>query len=237
MAAAKSFKSILIISDTHFPYQHPDTIDFLRLLKSTYRPEKVVHVGDEIDGHSISMHSHDGDLLSPGDEFKSAIEKMQPLYKLFPEVDLVESNHGSLVYRRGKVSGLPRTVFKGYREILEAPKGWKWHFDLTLRMSNNELVYICHGRTSAHGRLSKEYGMCTIQGHYHEKMEIIYHANPEQLLWDVRVGCLIDDKSLAFAYNKTNLKRPLIGTAVIIDGHPRLHPMKLNKRGRWVGNL
>jgi len=42
---------------------------------------------------------------------------------------------------------------------------------------------------------------------------------------------------LAMAYNKNNLKRPVIGCAVIIDGIPQLIPMVLNRKGRWVKKL
>ena len=38
-------KSILIISDTHFPYHHSDTISFLKEIKSVYKPDKIVHIG------------------------------------------------------------------------------------------------------------------------------------------------------------------------------------------------
>ena len=228
-------KSVLIISDTHFPYQHPDTIRFLTEIKKTYSPDRVVHIGDEIDGHAISFHPSDPDLASPGDELALAIQRLEPLYKLFPKVDVVESNHGSLVYRKGKVHGIPRFVFKSYREVIGAPKGWKWHFDLTIRLSNNQQVYFCHGKSSSPGKLSQSMGMSTVQGHFHERMEIIYWANPNGLFFDMRVGCLIDDKSLAFNYNNTNLKRPLIGTGIILNGQPKLLPMVLDKRGRWIG--
>ena len=233
----KKYKSILVISDTHFPYNHPDTIAFLKACKNHYKPDKVVHIGDEIDGHGISFHNSDPDLLSPGDELLTAINRLKVLYTMFPEVDLVESNHGSLVYRKGKVHGIPRHVFKSYREVLEAPRGWKWHFDLTLTMSDGKQVYFTHGKSSAHAKLSQSMGMSVVQGHYHERFEVIYWANPNGLYWDMRVGCLIEDKSLAFAYNNTNLKRPIIGIGVIINGHPKLVPMVLDKRGRWCGKL
>jgi hypothetical protein len=51
------------------------------------------------------------------------------------------------------------------------------------------------------------------------------------------VGCLIDDKSMAFAYNKLQLKRPLIGVGIILDGQPKLLPMILNKEGRWIRKI
>ena len=230
-------KSVLIISDTHFPYQHPDCIAFLTAIKKKFKPDKVVHIGDEIDGHAISFHPSDPDLASPGDELDLAIKRLQPLYRLFPKVDVVESNHGSLVYRKGKVHGIPRHVFKSYREVIGAPKGWNWHFDLTLKMSNGQEVYFCHGKSSGPAKLSQSMGMSVVQGHYHERMEIIYWANPTGLYFDMRVGCLIHDDSLAFSYNNTNLKRPLIGTGIILDGQPRLLPMILDKRGRWNGKL
>jgi hypothetical protein len=48
------------------------------------------------------------------------------------------------------------------------------------------------------------------------------------------VGCLIDD-ALALTYNKNTLKRPIIGCGAILDGHPKLLPMILEKGGRWNG--
>lgn len=231
-----SYERVLIISDTHFPFAHPDVIEFLAALKAAYNPDKIVHIGDEIDGHSISMHDKSPELMSPSDEFKSAIEKLGPLYELFPQVDVLESNHGALVYRRAKKHGIPRHVLKSYREILEAPKGWEWHKELVLKMSDGKSVYFCHGKTSAQGRLSQTNGMSCVQGHFHEQLYCHWWQSPGGKFFDLKVGCLINNKSLAFEYNKTFLKTPVIGCAVIIDGQPILHPMKM-KRGRWTGSL
>lgn len=196
-----------------------------------------MHIGDEVDYHAISFHGADPELMSPSDELKAAIHKLEPLYKLFPTVDVIESNHGSLVYRKQKFHGLPRSVFKSYRDVLEAPKGWKWGFDLTLTMSDGNKVYFHHGKSSAYAKLSKNMSMCVVQGHYHSRFEVIYWANPNGLFWDMRVGCLINDKSLAFNYNKTTLDRPILGCGVIVDGQPQLLPMILDRHGRWIGKL
>ena len=51
------------------------------------------------------------------------------------------------------------------------------------------------------------------------------------------VGCLIDDKALAFEYNKTTVGRPIIGCGIIIEGQPMLIPMILDKKGRWIKEL
>jgi len=232
-----SFKSILCISDLHIPFEHIDTLKFLTAIKKKYKPDKVVSVGDEVDGHAISFHNSDPDLFSAGEELERSILRLQPYYKLFPKVDILESNHGSLVYRKQKFHGLPRHVFKSYRDILEAPKGWKWHFELTLKMSDGNSVYFCHGKSANNLKLSQSMGISTVNGHYHEQFNIQYWANPLGLFWAMAVGCSVDDKSRAMDYNNTNLKRPIVGHAIILNGQPKLLPMVLNKDGRWIGKL
>ena len=44
---------ILTISDKHLPYQHPDTVRFLRALKKRVKPTRVICVGDEVDYHAM----------------------------------------------------------------------------------------------------------------------------------------------------------------------------------------
>lgn len=228
---------ILVIPDMHMPYCHPDTWQFLKAVKKHFKPDKVVCLGDEIDGHAISFHDSDPDLDSAGPELEKSIKFLKPIYELFPECDVLESNHGSLVYRKAKVAGIPRRALKSYRDIIEAPKGWKWHFDLTLKMSNGQFVYFHHGKTSGQGKLSQRQSMCTVQGHYHSRFHITYWANPSALYWDCHAGCLVDHKSLAMEYGKNSIEKGIIGCLMIIDGHPRLVPMVLNKSGRWVKKL
>ena len=231
------FKSVLIISDQHYPYHHPDIIKFLSALKNKYKFDKIVNIGDEIDGHAMSFHDSDPDLMSAGDELKAAIECMKPLYKLFPKMDLVESNHGSMVYRRQKAHGIPRSVIKSYRDILQAPKGWRWHNELVLKMNDGSNVYFCHGKIQDVLKHSMSMGMSVVTGHFHEKFCIQYWGNKLGLYWGMIVGSLIQNSSSAFAYNKINLKRPIIGCGGIINGQPILFPMVLDKNGRWIGKL
>lgn len=229
-------KKILIISDLHVPYHHPDSVRFLRAIKRKYKPDRVVCIGDEVDMHALSFHDSDPDLASAGDELKLAIKSLKPIYKLFPKVDVVESNHGSMVLRKGKAHGIPKAVLKSYNDVLDAPKGWKWSFDLTLTTPLGP-VYFCHGKSGAAGRLASQYGISVVQGHFHEKAQITYISTPEKLMFDMHVGCLANDKSLALEYNKINPKRPIISVGIIINGVPQIIPMLLNKRGRWIGSI
>lgn len=226
---------ILLISDMHIPYHHQDTIPFLLHLKEKYRPTRVICLGDEVDGHALSFHDSDPDLPSAGDEIRQALPVIAELFKIFPKMDILESNHGSLVWRKAKVFGIPKHYIKSYNEVLGVDSGWKWSFDLTVDLPNGQKCYMHHGKTSNIIQLSQQMGMNASQGHYHETFKIDYWGNSTGLYWGMQCGCLIDDDKLAFNYNNVNIKRPIIGTGLIIDSIPVLEPMILDKEGRWIG--
>lgn len=232
----KSYKSILVISDMHAPYSHPDTVPFLKALKAKYRFDKVVCIGDEIDGAAWSYHETNPDLPNAGLELSMAIEAMQPIYKLFPKVDVLESNHGSLVYRKAMSAGLPAAVVKSYRNQIGAPKGWNWFETLKLSTPLGP-VFFQHGISGSPGKLSNMYSMSAVQGHYHSKSQVTWISTPERLRFDMHVGCLIDDKGLAFKYNKLSPNRPIISVGVIVNGIGQIVPMVLKRGGRWNGKV
>lgn len=47
-------------------------------------------------------------------------------------------------------------------------------------------------------------------------------------------NCLIDDDQYAFNYNNVNIRRPVVGTGLIIDSIPVLEPMVLDSKGDWI---
>ena len=77
-------KRVLIISDLHIPYHHRDAFAFLKEVKKQYKPDFVVNIGDLLDFHGMSMHDHDPDLASPGDEITIAKEYVKELEWIFP---------------------------------------------------------------------------------------------------------------------------------------------------------
>jgi hypothetical protein len=235
--AANQNSCILCISDLHAPFNHPDAINFVKAVADKYQPTRVIVGGDEVDHHAMSFHDSDPDLPAAGDELLLAINKLRPLYDIFPVVDVLESNHGSMSYRKGKYHGIPRKYLRDYGDVLDAPKGWTWHIDMTITLPTGVKCYLHHGLVKDIDKLVKMRGMCAVQFHYHEDAQIIYISNPENLLWGLQCGCLIDKRAMAFAYNKTNLKRPILSLGVIKDGYPLLIPMVLNKNGRWIGRL
>lgn len=219
-------KRVLIISDCHIPYSIKGYVRFLAYLKEKFKPEIVINIGDEIDAHAMSFHDSDVDLFSAGHELDRAIIEIQEgLHKLFPEMILLESNHGSMVLRRAKHHGLPVRTLKPLPELYETPK-WSWHEDILLKTDRGR-VYLCHGKSGAYGRLPKEMGASTIQGHFHGKFEITYHRSVLSTRYSMFVGCLADSESLAMAYGRNNVGIPILGCGGIrSNGEPVLFPYK-----------
>ena len=231
-----SNKKILVISDMHLPYQHKDAIKFLTEIKKEFKPDTIISIGDLLDGHALSFHDSNPDLFSAGHELKKAKEYIRQLEDLFPKLVEVDSNHSSLIYRRALKHGLPREYLKDYGDFLETKK-WQWVDDLTLTMSNGQRCFFTHGRSADILKVSQTMGMSAVQGHYHTKFLISWWANPDNLFFSMNVGCMINQKSLAFAYAKNFKTRFIIGCGIIINGIPRLLPMVLNAKGDWIGKV
>jgi predicted phosphodiesterase len=218
---------ILFISDMHIPYHHPNTIPFLKSLKERYNPTRIICLGDELDKHALSFHDSDPDLMSAGDELAASLPVIAELKALFPKMDIIDSNHGSMIYRKAKHHGLPRRYIRSYNEVLGVDSDWVWHNELTITLPDGQQVYIHHGKSSDAIKTSQAMSMSHVCGHFHESFGVKYWANPNGLFWAMNGGCLINDKSFAFAYNNTNLKRPIIGTCLLVDGTPILEAMPL----------
>lgn len=229
-------KTILTISDMHIPYQHKDAFKFLAALNDIYEPDLVVSLGDMVDWHSISFHSKDPNLLSPGHELDAIRSQVAILEKLFPEMLIVGSNHGDLPVRKIKDAGLPTSFLRDYNDIYGVGKKWKFVDDLTI-IDGNEIIYVAHGISKDAQKVAAQRGVHHICGHFHTEFRVDYVSNPRNLLWGVNGGCLIDREALAFEYGKLTLDRPIIGTPVIFEGYPILEPMKLMEGGKWTGKI
>ena len=230
------FKSILVISDLHIPYHHKDSFKFLKAIKKEFKPDFILNIGDLLDFHAINLHTHDPDLYSAGHELSESIKHIKELESIFPKMVEVESNHSSLVYRRALKYGMSRSFLKDYGEFLGTKK-WKWVDDLTIQMSNGQKCFFTHGRSADVLKVSQTMGMSAVQGHYHTKFVINYWANPDHLFFAMNVGCLAAQKHMAFGYAKNFRTQFIMGSAVILNGIPRLLPMVLNKHGNWIGDI
>ena len=198
------------------------------------RTDGHIHVSGNCDKHALSYHDSDPDLASAGDELVKALPIIAELYKLFPQMDILASNHGSLVWRKAKTHGIPRHYIKSYNEVLGVGNGWKWHDDLVIKLPNGNSCYLHHGKSTRGLTLSQQMGMCSVQGHFHFSFNVEYFGTPLSLNWAMQAGCLIDSKSYAFSYANVNIKRPIVGTGLIINSHPVLVPLLMDENGSWI---
>lgn len=233
MLSNKGKITVLAIPDLHEPFGHRDNIPFLKWIKAKYKPDKVVFLGDEADMHALSDYDHDPDGMSPGDELKKTISKLQEYYELFPQAYICTSNHTSRPYRRAHKFGIPKAYLRSYSEFLQAPKGWEWrdHWDVDgVRYEHGE------GQSGPLGALKAALanGKSTVIGHLHTDAGIQFWANEDMLLYGVNSGCLIDRKAYAFAYGIKLKKKPILGVTLIEKGIPKFIPMLLLKSGRWA---
>ena len=200
--------SVLVISDLHIPYHHKDSFRFLKAIKKEFKPDTVINIGDLLDFHAISMHEHNPDLPSAGQELDIAREYVKEL----------------------------EAILKPYGDFLGTRK-WKWIDDITLKLSNGKKCFFTHGRAADILKVSQTMGMSAVQGHYHTKFVISYWANPDDIFFGMNVGCLINQKSMAFSYAKNFRTRFILGCGIILNGIPRLLPMVLDKNGNWIGEI
>jgi predicted phosphodiesterase len=229
-------KTILTISDCHFPYQHKDALRFLKALNDAYSPDLVVSLGDMVDWHSISFHPKSPDLAGPNHELDAIRAQMKVMEAIFPEMIIVGSNHGDLPLRKMKDAGLPTSFLRDYNDIYGVGKKWRFVDDLTIT-HDQEIIYVAHGISKDAQKVAAQRGVHHICGHYHTEFRVDYVSNPRNLLWGVNGGCLIDREALAFEYGKLTLDRPIIGTPVIFEGYPILEPMVLAEGGKWCGRI
>jgi hypothetical protein len=224
---------VLIISDTQAPGHHPNTIEFLKKVNSQFKPDRIVHIGDELDLHNLSKYKHDPDLPGPAEEIEQGLEFMEKLYKLFPEVDVCISNHGSRPYLRAYEAGIPKNFIRSYREWMRAPKGWNWGHKFII----DNVGYIHGEGLSGDGARLKACTLLqrsTVFGHLHSHAGVSWFSSKENLMFGFNVGCLIDPHSAYFEYNRHQLYRPIIGCGLVQDQLPIFIPMVLDKYCLWV---
>lgn len=219
-------ENVLVIGDTHLPFEHKDYLDFCKDIQTRCKCGTVVHIGDLVDNHSISYHEHDPDGWSPSDEMKQTDEHLKPWFKAFPKLHLCRGNHDSLVDRKSKTVGLPRRAFKPYRDIWNLPKGWKDDFEFII----NGVLYK-HGTGMsgryAHIMCAERSRMSSVIGHTHSSCGVEYIVSSKDCIFGMNVGCGIDRKKYAFAYGKDFPRKPVLSCGVTTDNgrYAQVFPM------------
>ena len=222
--------NVLIIGDTHIPYERKDYLEFCKEIQNRVRCKTVIHIGDLCDNHSISYHEHDPDAMSPADEMKEADKHLVAWFKAFPIVKLCAANH-DLVDRKGKTAGLPKRCFKMFPEIWNLPKSWDYQKEYSI----NSVTYT-HGSgySGETGHLKAAYRErnSTVIGHIHSAAGCGYTANNKDCIFGMNVGCGIDRDANVFDYTLMHTRKPVIGCGVVTDygRFAQFFPMSLGRK-------
>lgn len=218
---------VLAFGDTHFPYEHKETFQFLEDIVETYEVDRVIHLGDILDVYSVSAYPTDPDHPdSWTEEIKKARKKVQQLASIFPEMEIMESNHDDRAYKKARLSGIPREYLVPYSKILDAPEGWKWHSELRIRCEETrDFLFFAHTKTGGALACAKDKGCTSVLGHHHTKFGMQGFKANKRTIYGVDAGCLVSDKGSPFKYNKGDRGRPIQGCVLIIEGVPMMVPL------------
>ena len=223
---------VLVIPDLHEPSSRPGALQFCKDLRDRYDPDKIVFIGDVTDWHSISFHAHHPEMPGPKDEFQLAFKCLQKWCKEFPEAEVCLGNHDRRIVRLAESVNIPSQFIRDYDETWKTP-GWKWEYEIIIY----DVLYS-HGEgtgTSMYPAYNKmkKMGMSCVLGHFHQAGGVKWLVNPLRRMFGMDTGCLIDDKSMAFAYGKFATIRSVLSAAIVIDGVPQHIVMPCGKGEKY----
>ena len=233
-------KRLLILSDTHFPYQHSNYFEWIKKIKEKVNPTQIIHIGDLVDFHQISQWVHSAELPNIKFEIKDAIKCIKKLRKIFPTpMPILWGNHDIRIQRLAEKSLIPNSFLKDINDILEIEKNWKWtwHDKLIVDLPNKTKVFFTHHFKSNVISSAKELGMSYVSGHQHTLSQLTFISSPLALNFAMCVGSSINPKHEAFKYAKNFIKRPIISVGAIINNQPVIYAMPQNDRGEWTGAI
>lgn len=238
-----SRKNVLIIGDTQFPYERPDYLKFCKKVAEKYKCGRIVHIGDVADCLNFSNYERNPATPSVLEEVMCLQDTFAKWEDVFPKVECVVGNHDNRVRRKLDTAGFAEELLSLetiYREVFGFPKKWTMLDKLVVDTPQGP-VYCLHGdergSSVVAGATARKLGASLIRGHHHSRSFVYHVSTPHQLIFDMIVGCGIDDQSIAFKYNKKDLDRPIYSVGILIDGVPQVIPMPINKGGTWNGKL
>lgn len=208
---------VLVIGDTHAPAMHSGYIRFLKKIHKKHKCNRVVHIGDLVDWNAISYHEKNPSMPSAGEEYREALKQVRALHKAFPKVDYLIGNHCSLPARKAQTIGLPEDVLCDFKTLWKLD-GWTIHprfHDLII----DGVVYRhgdkCKGGQMAAYKNAVAEFSSLVQGHLHAQAGVVYHANQEDCVFGMQVGCGVDHSHPAMNYGRVYAQKPIVGCGVV----------------------
>jgi hypothetical protein len=180
--------------------------------------DTFIHIGDLIDHHALSFHDSEPCLKGANGEMMDARKRLQPWYDAFPNLTICNGNHDLIPARQLKKIGMDADVWmRPLKEIYEMPEGWELVEEITIDGVLYHHGYTANGVNGFRNDAIKR--MCrTVSGHAHGNAGVSSTASNHRLVWGMATGCGVDVESMAMAYGKHFLMKPVISCGVVVDG-------------------
>jgi len=116
------FKPTLVIGDLHAPFNHPGYLAFCQDVAEKYHVERVVNIGDCVDYHMASRFVSEPDAMSIVEEMEATKKELKKWHEAFPQMYLIQGNHGSIPARVLKEIGLDNSFLKTFHQLYDIPE-------------------------------------------------------------------------------------------------------------------
>ena len=222
----KKTNRVLVISDTHLPWEHPEYLDFCIEQYNRFGCNKVIHIGDLVDAYGFSYFDKIADSISLNEEISEVEKHLRPWVEAFPKVTITTGNHTIRAVRRLMGSGLPKRLWPSLNDVFNVPKSWKFVSNATI-----DGVYYTHGEEGDARKVCLLNQQSTVSGHSHTKMGIEYYTNRKgEKIWGMQTGTGIDHSAYVFDYAR-NHKPPQLGCGIVLEGNtPIIIPFNPKKK-------
>lgn len=215
----------LIIGDVHAPYCHTDLFFEMRRLQDKFDLGSVACVGDIIDAYGMSMHDKHPNAEALPFEFKNSKEYLKLLSTIFPEMLVANGNHDGRYYKKMRMSGIIDEMIIPLHNLLDLPDTWIFKNEHELNLGNDKAI-LNHGMGGNAYKSCAVRGENVISGHYHSLCGVQHFETPNNSVWGMQVGSIVNDETLAFDYSRYNNKKSALSCGMIIDGQPFIYKFK-----------
>lgn len=205
--------NVLVIGDTHVPFDLPGYLEFCRDVQEFFNCGKVIQIGDLVDYHASSYHETIPEGFSAKDELDHAKIRIKEWERVFPEMVVTLGTHDLRPHRKMRSGMVANDWLRSFEDVYDTPN-WRYVDEYVY----NDIKYV-HGTTDAWSNLLNS-GCSIVQGHLHTRASVQWHNLGGKPIFAMQVGTGVDDKAYAFEYAKTNTVKSHISCGVIFGGTP-----------------
>ena len=216
----KTDKPVGVIGDLHTPFVHPNYLGFVRDTFKKHGVGRKVFVGDLFDHYSYSRFTKKPLAMNPKQEKEMAKEQIIKYCEAFPKADVILGNHDTRYIERAEENGIDAELIKDFKDIYGLPKSWTIYDEYENPLIIDDVLYLhgsaYNGQNGARQAAQTEQ-MSVAMGHGHAFAGVWPIANRSKLIFGLNVGCGIDIGAYAFAYNRRDKYRPLLGCGIVFN--------------------